>query len=213
MRGLLLLCFDYSNVAVDEFNDWYDTEHIPERKRTRGILNARRWLNISNPRISVASYDLESINALQNPEYLAISGSNLLPWSKRIIGKCTQVLRFEGRQLLPGDSLADDSSRILLVAGANVTEGKTIVKGTYPAHVSRMVKVAGIVSVRIFEGINKSVQFLELYELESASVFKSPEWIRAETDAPDGFGNLQSRAKLVLLCQPYSRTGSRRVFN
>lgn len=76
MRGLLLLCFDYSKVAVDEFNDWYDTEHIPERQRTRGILNAHRWLAIGGSRISVASYDLQDIAALKNSEYLAISGSN-----------------------------------------------------------------------------------------------------------------------------------------
>jgi hypothetical protein len=24
---------DFSNVAADEFNDWYDAEHIPERQR------------------------------------------------------------------------------------------------------------------------------------------------------------------------------------
>ena len=77
MRGLLLLCFDYSKVPIDEFNDWYDTEHIPERERTRGILNARRWLDARNPRISVAGYDLESVESLRNPEYLAMAGRNL----------------------------------------------------------------------------------------------------------------------------------------
>src|SRR6187551_3623966 len=97
MTGLVLLCYDYSQVAIDEFNDWYDTEHIPEREQVRGFLNAQRWLDLNNRHVSVAAYDLERIETLQSPEFLAISGKNLSPWSKRVIPMCTQILRFEGR--------------------------------------------------------------------------------------------------------------------
>ena len=47
--GLLVAGFNYSNAAEDEFNDWYDTEHIPERERTRGFINAQRWLGADDP--------------------------------------------------------------------------------------------------------------------------------------------------------------------
>ena len=30
-KGILIAAMDFSNVAADEFNDWYDAEHIPER--------------------------------------------------------------------------------------------------------------------------------------------------------------------------------------
>ena len=40
--GLLGGGFDYSAVAEDEFNAWYDTEHIPERLRIEGFINAVR---------------------------------------------------------------------------------------------------------------------------------------------------------------------------
>lgn len=90
-----------------------------------------------------------------------------------MIGKCTQVLRFEGRQFLPGDSLANDAPKSLLVAGVDPVAGQSSsMKEKYPAYVSRIGRVAGVVSVRIFEGTNESVQFLELYELESANVPK-----------------------------------------
>ncbi len=36
-NGLLAVAFDYTNVARDEFNDWYDTEHIPEREAVPGF--------------------------------------------------------------------------------------------------------------------------------------------------------------------------------
>ena len=34
--GLLVAGFNYSMVAEDEFHDWYDSEHIPERQRVPG---------------------------------------------------------------------------------------------------------------------------------------------------------------------------------
>jgi hypothetical protein len=37
--GLLVAGFDSSPVNPDEFNDWYDTEHVPERRRVPGFVN------------------------------------------------------------------------------------------------------------------------------------------------------------------------------
>ena len=31
-KGILIAAMDFSNVVEDEFNDWYDTEHVPERQ-------------------------------------------------------------------------------------------------------------------------------------------------------------------------------------
>jgi hypothetical protein len=200
MTGLVLLCYDYSQVAIDEFNDWYDTEHIPERERVRGFLNAQRWLDLNNRHVSVAAYDLERIETLQSPEFLAISGKNLSPWSKRVIPMCTQILRFEGRQLHPGESLATDKAEFLLLAGVNAG---IAAKDMYRAHADRTSKVPGIRSMRIFEGTNESVQFLELYELDAANVPKSKEW--AAVDAAHGLGGLSTRATLILVCGRYRR--------
>ena len=29
-KGVLIAAMDFSNVPADEFNDWYDTEHVPD---------------------------------------------------------------------------------------------------------------------------------------------------------------------------------------
>src|SRR5918912_431965 len=99
--GLLLSCFDYSPVAEDEFNDWYDTEHIPERKRVPGFINCERWIGAENPKISIATYDLQSLDVLKSAPYRAIGGENLSPWSKRLTGKAKRVCRFEAEQRPP----------------------------------------------------------------------------------------------------------------
>jgi hypothetical protein len=38
-KGILIAAMDFSHVPADEFNDWYDTEHIPERQRVPGFFN------------------------------------------------------------------------------------------------------------------------------------------------------------------------------
>ena len=81
--GLLVAGFDFSPAAEDEFNDWYDTEHIPERQRVPGFHSCQRWIGAENAKQSVATYDLEGLAVLQGSAYRAIGGENLSPWSKR----------------------------------------------------------------------------------------------------------------------------------
>ena len=82
-KGVLIAAMDFSNVPADEFNDWYDTEHIPERQRVPGFLTLQRWIGAENPRQSVATYDLDGLAVLQSRDYRAIGGENLSPWSSR----------------------------------------------------------------------------------------------------------------------------------
>jgi hypothetical protein len=204
--GLVLVCFDYSKTQLDEFNDWYDTEHIPERERTGVMLRAQRWLVRDDPRISVAAYDLDRIESVRGPEYLAITGDNQSPWSKRMIGMCTQLLRFEGRQMHPGTALGDRNAKAMLMVGVDAP----VERCAYSGLADRMVRAPGVVSARIFEGTNNSIRFLEVYEFESAQTARSDGWQRASAAALDGVPNLASRAKFVWLCDRYVRSGGDR---
>jgi hypothetical protein len=116
-KGILIAAMDFSHVAADEFNDWYDTEHIPERQRVPGFLTLQRWIGSENPKESVATYDLESLAVLQSPSYRAIGGENLSPWSKRVTAKAGRLLRYEGEQILPGDATAPATAGGLLLVG------------------------------------------------------------------------------------------------
>ena len=93
------------------------------------------------------------MESLRNPEYLAIAGKNLSPWSKRVIARCTQVLRFEGRQLQPGDALTRDNAGFLLLAGVESAGAKDACID----HAGRMSQVPGVLSARVFEGTDESV--------------------------------------------------------
>jgi hypothetical protein len=116
-KGQLIAALDFSNVAEDEFNDWYDLEHLPERQRVSGFLRCERWINAENAKQSVATYDLDNLGVLKGEGYRAIGGENLSPWSKRITARCQRLLRFEGDQILPGDQVAPENARGLLLVG------------------------------------------------------------------------------------------------
>jgi hypothetical protein len=118
--GLLVLGLDYSMAAADEFHDWYDTEHIPERTDVPGFLNAQRWLAIDDPMVSIVTYDLQARDVLESDAYKAISASNLSPWSKRIVNKCQLLCRFECEQIVPGELGSSLQSDVMLLVAWNV---------------------------------------------------------------------------------------------
>src|SRR5919108_6510551 len=104
-NGILIAAIDFTGIAEDEFHDWYDTEHLPERQRVPGFLACQRWIGTDDPTVSVATYDLADVGVLKTPAYLAIGGENLSPWSKRVTSLVDRLMRFEGEQILPGDQL------------------------------------------------------------------------------------------------------------
>ena len=122
-KGVLIAAMDFSNVDAGEFNDWYDTEHVPERQRVPGFLTLQRWIGAENPRQSVATYDLDSLEVLRGPGYRAIGGENLSPWSKRVTAKVDRLMRYEGEQILPGDAIAPANAGGLLLVGMTPGDG------------------------------------------------------------------------------------------
>ena len=179
--GLLGGGFDYSAVADDEFNDWYDTEHIPERLRIGGFINAVRWVG-DNPRISLAIYDLENLDVLQKPEYRVVSPENFSPWSKRIlVGKCRRLCRFTCEQTFPGDLVAPDAAGGLLVSALNVApECDAEFNEWYDTeHLPRLAALPGVLSARRFRSVGGGHRYVALYHLESPAVCESASWKKA----------------------------------
>lgn len=99
-RGLLLTLTEPPPAMEEEFNAWYDEEHIPERLAIPGFRSARRWVS---DRTYLATYELDSPDVLQSGAYLA-RYNNPTPWSKRCLGKCVVFKRWACEQIEPGDA-------------------------------------------------------------------------------------------------------------
>ena len=210
-KGQLIAAMDFSNVSGEEFNDWYDLEHIPERQRVPGFLACQRWIGADNAKHSVAIYDLDTLSVLRSPPYLAIGGENLSPWSKRVTAKCQRLLRFEGDQILPGDQTAPEGAGGLLLVGMTpAPEVETAFNAWYDTeHVPALARAPGVLSARRFRAQNSSgPKYVALYHLASPEVITGPEWKRASESTPmPELIRPQISDRLRLVSRAYRRQG------
>ncbi|HEX2943207.1 MAG TPA: hypothetical protein VHO91_19300, partial [Rhodopila sp.] len=181
-KGLLLAAFDFSTAHEDEFHDWYDLEHVPERLRVPGILNAERWIDETNPKIHVATYDLESAGVMRSPAYLAVAGDNQTVWTQRVTGLCRRIMRFEGEQLRPGDSMAADGASALLVASMNIAPAVEPEFNEWydTEHLPQLGAVPGVLAARRYRATDTDSErrYVALYHLRDATVSRSDAWAK-----------------------------------
>jgi hypothetical protein len=104
-RGLLLTITEPPPAMAEEFNAWYDTEHLAERLAIPGFRSARRWVCDCAPGEGkyLATYELDSLAVLQSPEYLARYRAPT-PWTQRCLGKTVVFRRWACEQLEPGEA-------------------------------------------------------------------------------------------------------------
>ena len=184
-RGILLVGFDYSTAHADEFHDWYDLEHIPERQRVPGFRTCERWIGVSNPKQAVASYDLDSPDVLRSDAYRAIAFENLSIWSKRVTAMCTRLIRFDGVQILPGARPAPAGVGGLLVNAMNVVpEHEADFNAWYSEeHIPALAAVPGVISATRYRDDTGAHRYLALYHLANPDVANGPAW-KAAASSP-----------------------------
>jgi hypothetical protein len=184
-KGILIAAMDFSACPEDEFHDWYDLEHVPERLRIPGFLNAERWIDVRNPKVSVATYDLETVGVLASPPYAAIAGANSSPWTKRTQRFRQSLMRYEGEQVCPGDRVAPDGAAAILLIAMNVApEAEAEFNEWYNTeHIPALGGVKGTLSARRYRGTGATQKYAALYHLASPEVVHSSEW-RAAANTP-----------------------------
>ena len=90
-NGLLLLMTDIDPANEADFNRWYEEEHLDERMRIPGFINARRFTAIEGGPKYLALYDLESRDVLQSAAYRHVVGAGKSAWTRRME---TQFINF-----------------------------------------------------------------------------------------------------------------------
>ena len=209
-KGLLFASFDFSGAHEDEFHDWYDLEHVPERQRVPGFLACERWIGSENPKIAVATYDLETLSVLRSPAYLAIGGDNLSVWSKRVTAMCQRLMRYEGEQIVPGDAVSPSVAGALLAVSMNVDPAAEHEFNEWynTEHLPQLATVPGVLRARRYQGSVGDRKYLALYNLANADVSRSDAWRKAAGTPWTERMRPHFRDFLRLDCKRYVRAGS-----
>jgi hypothetical protein len=92
-RGLLLFMTDVDPALEEDFNRWYEEEHLPERMAVPGFINARRFRCVEGSPKYLALYDLESPDVLHSEPYLRIMGADKSSWTLRMEANFTNARR------------------------------------------------------------------------------------------------------------------------
>ena len=96
-KGMLITSMDVDPADEQDFNLWYDREHLAERVGIDGFLEARRWIAERGARRNTsAPIRPTRFEALSSPAYKKVL-ANQTEWSKKHISRFQNFGRVVGR--------------------------------------------------------------------------------------------------------------------
>lgn len=95
-QGMLITSMDVDAANEQEFNVWYDREHLAERVAIDGFLEARRWIAEDASPKYFCTYSTRRFEDLSGPAYQKAL-ANQTDWSKQNIARFRNMVRAVGR--------------------------------------------------------------------------------------------------------------------
>jgi hypothetical protein len=109
-QGVLMAIMEPDPLHDEEFNAWYDLEHIPQMSSIPGILQATRWVCVTGWPRYLATYDLEHVDVLKSEDYRQATGANFTPWARRMLGRVRGWRRLALTGLDPSAAPLDEAT-------------------------------------------------------------------------------------------------------
>jgi len=181
--GLLMVYCDVASEHEEEFNRWYNEEHIPERLAIPGVLNAARYKAVEGGLTYLACYELASPDAwyaedwqrwLQNPT------DRSKRMSPSVIG--TVYIRDLYRRIYPQDVPAEtaqaEMAPVLLVGRMSVPAelDKQFNDAYNNERLPLCQRIPGYIRARRFEAVMGAPKYTTVHEMASLDVWKSQAW-------------------------------------
>jgi hypothetical protein len=95
-KGMLLTSMDIDAADDEDFNRWYDREHLEERVAIEGFIEARRYVAHSGSPKYLCLYSTETIEVLDSPAYRTRL-ANSTDWSKKSMARFKNMIRAVAR--------------------------------------------------------------------------------------------------------------------
>jgi len=179
-NALLAVWTDIAPEIEEEFNAWYDTEHVPERLIVPGFLSGLRFTAVEGLPKYLALYDLTGEDVLKTDTYLKLLKPGT-PWTRRITPNFRNTSRCVYRQIFSCGPRPEKPSNFVLTVRMNVAlEHESEFNEWYNSdHLPALAAVPGVVCARRYVAIESESKYLALYELKEAGVSKTEAWKQA----------------------------------
>ena len=180
-HGLITVWLDVPAERAEEFNAWYDLEHLRQVVALPGFLSARRYCCDEAPLKYLAWYDTADETVETGPHFQQLVAEPT-PWSQRmrkLYGDRRERFNFQLMRDV-GNVPGQDTPWLYLVH----TDIPDHIVGEYnewydKEHLPRLVTVPGVVRARRYTAVSGSPRYLTAYELTDRNAFESPEGLTA----------------------------------
>ena len=188
--GLMMVWVDVPSEHEDEFNHWYNEEHLPELLSVPGVLNAARYEAVMSGPKHLACYELQSPSVVETD---AFTSRKPTEWAQkigpRVIGSnlINNVYEMIHPANLNTDISVSDMAQALQIgrmdiAPENSDEWNKWYSGVY---VPNYEKVPGCIRGRRWKAVKGQPNYAVVYEFEHSKVSESSEWLAQRDIHPD----------------------------
>lgn len=178
--GLLTTWMDIPPEYEEEFNHWYNTEHIRERIDIPGFLNGRRYRSLEGGPKYFALYGLEEPDVVYRATYTQVR-NNPTPWMCKIVGLFENFVRnvYEGMSSY-GESSRQGAPYVLTVRVGISPDREEEFNTWYDEdHVPALLNVEGVRGARRYRAVEGVPKYLAVYELDNPELLQSEAWSKA----------------------------------
>jgi hypothetical protein len=205
-NGLIAVWLDVPAEREEEFNDWYNLEHIPQVVGLPGFIGGRRYRCADAPLKYLAWYDTLDENVEPGADFQRIVAEPT-PWSRRMRGLYgNKRERFNFRLMRDVGRASEPDTAWLYIVHTDIPGHVVDEYNEWydQEHLPRLVTVPGVLRARRYTAVSGSPRYLTAYELIDPNAFESPEGLKArKTPWTDKMRSLfqntrRSMCKLIL---------------
>ncbi len=200
-KAINLVWFDMPKEKEEDFNRWYNEEHLAELLAIPGVLSAARYEAVSGSPKYLAAYELESPEVRDTPEYK----EHLIKpteWSQRInlSANATRRVQNNYRQIFPlevsREVAESDMAPVLQIGRMSIPEEQEEEFNQYynTVYAPNYAEVPGCIRFRryaLHEG--PGPKYSVVYEFENEKVSQTPEWFAARAKSGGALGDTYPR--------------------
>ena len=188
--GLLMVWVDVPVDREDEFNRWYNEEHLPELLAVPGVLSAARYEAVSSGPKHLACYELESSAVVDSD---AFKDRPATEWAQRVGPRAiaTTLINNVYEMVYPASLTPDIAQSGMAealqigrmgISAENEEEWNRWYSGVY---VPNYEKVPGCIRGRRWRATRGEPQYGVVYEFEHEGVSGTDEWLKQRDINPD----------------------------